>query len=378
MGLDKAAVQSVLKQLKGLTVPYEDWETLQTLQQTISRTFGDARQQLALLKTKAEALEAQLQIAKTRADAAEAALPPLRVSREALQQELVGVTHRLTRFQDLEATVELWRTTPQDFDTNWPAVGVATADMTFGELLAVSIHPMQTGIGDTDALFTDEDYVANCERAICIIGEECFIRALIFAMLDTSDMKWTRRPPELVPAGKPLVSKFPRSLPKPSVAVPEEYTPGWSPWIGNGVLLNPAVLGLGPYPAVVCAEEWGAAVLQHLLAYGIEQTAVDFLYVLRAVFGTRHTPHHKKLMPSLLKLLSRYRPRRSAPPGFNSDAEHSTVGLPRKHLGASYSPLDRFDSGSHADFMTSMGNPAGDQVSDRDLGYGAPPSQSKE
>jgi hypothetical protein len=166
---------------------------------------------------------------------------------------------------------------------SWPGRGKPVEAYTDGELYAVALHPMVTGLGSHPRTVSDEDWVASALRLIKDYGLKRLIHDLLHLLRMTTHFWLGQR------GAAGTVSAYPQKRTDLQLPLPDAETSSptgrWTPGLVKGALLNPVYTGLGPFPALVDEETWVAACLKTMEREGVKQTLVNILFLLKETFG---------------------------------------------------------------------------------------------
>ena len=166
---------------------------------------------------------------------------------------------------------------------SWPSPGKPVEAYTDGELYAVALHPLVTGLGSHPRIVSDDDWVASALRLIKDYGLKRVVHDLLHLLRMTTHL-WLgeRSAAQTVSAYPPKRTDLQLPLADAETSSP---TGCWTPGLVKGIMLNPVYAGLGPFPPVINEETWVAVSLKTMEREGVKQTLVNILFLLKETFG---------------------------------------------------------------------------------------------
>jgi len=176
---------------------------------------------------------------------------------------------------------------------SWPRQDQPVASFTPGQLYAVSLWPIPTGVGCHPRTISDDEWVGSVMRSIRIYGEAQVLRDLIRVLRLTARV-WDPALTESAAPPEPQIEAGPSDLPLPMIE--DHSKPGkWTQRSVRTVALNLALVGIGRYPQLVPDERWLKVTRRECIATGTKQVLVDLLANLRQAYGV--PGEHKGYIP---------------------------------------------------------------------------------
>jgi len=159
------------------------------------------------------------------------------------------------------------------------------------EAVAVTIHPMWTGVGMHKRVLADEDWVFGCLGALTKYGYKAFANGMLKTLQMTQRYSWTTFPPATDLLYEPAVVPIARNqfveLPKPQALM--AYSGLTRGELKRehvmGIYLNPCYAGVRPFTRVISDRRWIEAFALVFAERDYKQCLVDFLHILRSTYG---------------------------------------------------------------------------------------------
>jgi len=176
-------------------------------------------------------------------------------------------------------------------DWTLPLLDSDPSGWTDAQVIAVSVHPMMTGLGRHPRLVADADWVDNVVRVKSAMSDEDFWHRFL-QLLRTTYAWWDPQAGHVNEVAGPYPEcESGRVLPARTV---ESYSGKlWTPAAVTGAVVNPVYTGIGCYPRQIPDVTWvqGVTLLEQRDGMAEDLLLVNVLWALWESFGGDGRPY---------------------------------------------------------------------------------------